>query len=372
MTGAAILAAGLAAYAALALAVHVLSVLIVARRFRALPPAPPAPEGLTVLRPICGTDPHMAATLASSFPPHAPQMEVIFCTARADDPAISLAQAAMAARPDVPSRLLVGEDMISGNPKLNNLVKGWQAARYRWIAMIDSNVALPPDYVERLFATWTPGTGLVTSPPAGTAPEGFWARVEAGFLNTYQDRWQLLADAVGHGFAQGKVLFWRRDILDAAGGPAAIGRDLAEDVASTKVVRAAKLRVRVVPQPFAQPLGPRTRAAVWDRQVRWARVRRAGFPLIFALEPLSGAVLPVASMAVLSGGWVAPAIFAAVWFGAEWVLARRAGWPAGLADVAAWMLRDAMIPLLWLAAFRARGFVWRGNAMTPDDSTLQA
>ena len=96
--------------------------------------------------------------------------------------------------------------------------------------MADSNVLLPRDYLAILLARWTPGTGLVSSPPAGVRPEGFWAELECAFLDTYQARWQLVADQIGNGFAQGKTLFWRRDILDAAGGPAALGAEMAEDL----------------------------------------------------------------------------------------------------------------------------------------------
>ncbi len=59
---------------------------------------------------------------------------------------------------------------------------------------------------------------------------GFWGELECAFLDTYQARWQLAADQLGNGFAQGKTLFWRRDILDAAGGPAALGAEMAEDL----------------------------------------------------------------------------------------------------------------------------------------------
>ena len=42
----------------------------------------------------------------------------------------AIAQRLIAAHPEIPARLLVGADRISGNPKLNNLVKGWSAASY--------------------------------------------------------------------------------------------------------------------------------------------------------------------------------------------------------------------------------------------------
>ena len=211
----------------------------------------------------------------------------------------------------------------------------------------------------------------MTSPPAGTEPAGLWASVEAGFLNSYQDRWQLLSDQLGHGFAQGKVLMWQKSLLDSAGGLAALGHDLAEDVGATKVVRAAGLKVRVVAQPFPQPLGKRTMHEVWQRQVRWARVRRAGFPLLYAAEIFSAAALPFAIVAGLAVGGVVPLAVALfyplLWYGAEFVLARRAGWPSRLGDVAAWLVRDALIPAVWLVAFASRGFVWRGTDMHQDD-----
>src|SRR5262249_58247505 len=54
----------------------------------------------------------------------------------------------------------------------------------------DSNVLMPADYIQHLFASWQADTGLVASPPIGSRPQGFWAEIECTFLNTYQARWQ--------------------------------------------------------------------------------------------------------------------------------------------------------------------------------------
>ena len=51
--------------------------------------------------------------------------------------------------------------------------------------------------------------------------------------------------------------------------------------------------MHLVDSPFEQPLGRRTAAEVWARQVRWARLRRKTFPPFFALEILTGCLLPV-------------------------------------------------------------------------------
>lgn len=364
--------------AGIALILHVVSSALVLWRLRSPAPrkAPKMRGSVTVLRPVCGLDPDLHETLATTFADRDGPDEVIFCVADADDPAIPLVQALMAENPGTPTRLLIGEDQISGNPKLNNVAKGWTAASHEWIAIIDSNVALPRNYVQTLFATWRDDTGLVTSPPVGVRPGNFWAALEAAFLNTYQGRLQLAADQLGAGFAQGKVLFWRRDILDAAGGLAALGNQLAEDVAATKVVRAAGLKVRVVPTAFPQPLGQRSAREVWQRQVRWAKVRRAGFPAIFATEIGSGTLPPVAALApLIAAGTLPPVVlpaFLMVWYGTEWGLAWRMGWPCSARQVVAWVLRDALIPALWLTALAGGGIVWRGNAVTQRPASLAA
>lgn len=270
----------------------------------------------------------------------------------------------MARHPRVRARLLIGEDRISNNPKLNNLQKGWLSATGDWVVMADSNLLLPQDYLWRLLEATGPEVALVSSPPIAVAPEGFCGALECAFLNTNQARLQLAADAIGHGFAQGKTLFLRRSYLDAQGGLAALGGRLAEDVAATQIVRGSGARVALTRAPFAQPIGRRTLHQVWARQLRWSKVRRDGFPRLFLAEPLNGAVLPLLCAALAAGPLVA-AVFAALWYGAELALARRCKWPLGRWALADLPLRDMLAPALWLATFSGRGFEWRGNALAP-------
>ena len=75
-----------------------------------------------------------------------------------------------------------------------------------------------------IHAVKGPKDWLVASPPVGCCPEGLWAELEFAFLNTYQARWQYVIDTLGHGFAQGKTMLWRKADLDSAGGIAALGK----------------------------------------------------------------------------------------------------------------------------------------------------
>ncbi|MVF25154.1 ceramide glucosyltransferase, partial [Methylocaldum sp. BRCS4] len=128
--------------------------------------------------------------------------------------------------------------------------------------------------IQTLLAAFEPDTAMTVSMPIGSRPKGFWAVVECAILNTFQARWQYGAEAIGAGFAQGKNMMWRRDVLDRAGGIRALGAEIAEDAASTKVIRAQNMTVRLVDMPFEQPLGSRTAREVYSRHVRWARLRR--------------------------------------------------------------------------------------------------
>src|SRR5487761_649996 len=177
---------------------------------------------VSIVRPLCGIDNYAADTLSSTFGLDYPHYEILFCVASAKDPVVPFARTLMAENTDAAARLLIGDDRVSPNPKLNNVAKGWRAARHDWIILADSNVLMPSDYIERLFASWRDDTGLVASPPIGCRPDGVWAELECAFLNTYQARWQYAADAVGFGFAQGKTMLWRRADLDRAGGVAAL------------------------------------------------------------------------------------------------------------------------------------------------------
>jgi ceramide glucosyltransferase len=352
--------------------IHVASIVVAILRIRRSSPRetlsnqhfPP----VSLVRPLCGIDNYAADTLRSTFELDCPRCEILFCVASAKDPVVPLVEALMAERPEAGAKLLVGDERASSNPKLNNVLKGWRAARHDWIVIADSNVLMPRDYIERLFASWRADTGLVASPPIGCRPQGLWAELECAFLNTYQARWQYLADALGFGFAQGKTMLWRRADLERAGGIAALAREVAEDAASTKVVRGAGLKVRLVDRPFPQPLGYRSAAEVWSRQLRWARLRRASFFAYFLPEALSGGVLPMIVLAC-----VAPALglppglsavsLGAVWYGGEMLLAAAAGWHLPALYPLYGLARDLLLPVLFVSALRGDDFVWRGNEM---------
>jgi len=364
-----------AGYAIAATGLHVASIALAApkcrKRRRRLTAATGAPP-VTVLQPLCGVEAFSEATLEAAFALDYPDYELIFCLARADDPAAPLARRVMARHPERKAHLLVGDERPSANPKLNNVVKGWKAASNAWIIIADSNVLMPTDYIQRLMASWRVGVGIVCAPPIGSDPESLAAELECAFLNTYEARWQYAADACGLGFAQGKSMLWRRDVLEAGGGIERLGDEIAEDAAATKLVRRARLRPRLAAGPFDQPLGRRAWSEVWGRQARWARLRRATFPLFFAPELFTSGLLAVIAGTLGATAFdLTPSQFAAaialIWYGSESALALLAGWRLTPATLVAFLMRDAALPWLWLQAWIIDDFEWRGHAMSTAD-----
>jgi ceramide glucosyltransferase len=353
-------------------AIHFVSIGIAGLRLRRRtstePPLRQEFPPVSLVRPLCGVDNYAAETLRTTFELDYPHCEILFCVASAKDSVMPLISALMAEHPGTGAKLLIGDDKVSDNPKLNNVLKGWRTAQHDWIVLADSNVLMPADYIERLMASWRTDTGLVASPPIGSKPRGVWAELECAFLNTYQARWQYVADALGFGFAQGKTMLWRRADLERAGGIETLAKEVAEDAASTKIVRNAGLKVRLVDQPFPQPLGYRTAAEVWNRQLRWARLRRASFLVYFLPEALSGGLLPMSALAVAAPHYGLPPALSvtalgALWYGSETLLAAIAGWHLSAFYPLYCLARDLTLPVLFVKALRGDDFVWRGNEM---------
>jgi ceramide glucosyltransferase len=228
---------------------------------------------------------------------------------------------------------------------------------------------MPKDYIQRLLASWRPGTGLVCSMPLGSKADNIWAELECAFLNTFEARWQFAGETAGSGFAQGKNMLWRRDIMEAGGGIRALAAEIAEDAASTKLVHAQNLNVHLVDSPFEQPLGKRSLPDVWGRQVRWARMRRKTFPLYFAPEIFAGAALPFIAAAYLAFAldWNIAATLlglALLWYIPESLLAVNNRWHFSWRMPLLFLMRDLLLPAIYIDAWCVDNFVWRGNKMT--------
>jgi ceramide glucosyltransferase len=334
-------------------------------------------QPISLVRPLCGLEPFSEATLLSSYVQnYAAGYEIIFCVARADDPIIPLVHKLCVDHPAIPARLLIGEDRISQNPKLNNMVKGWHAAQYDLIAFVDSNLLLTPDYLANLAAHFDETIACVSAPPIGSAPMGLWADVECAMLNSHAARWQYAASYCRVHFAQGKTLAFQRKLIDAD-LIAALAQEPAEDAAVTKFCAAHNLTMRLLSPPYEQPIGLRSWRAYWGRHSRWARLRRATFPALFALEIATGLCLPLIALIIalmMTDRPILPSLvlFVTFWYGAEYIFVYFMKWHLNWRAPLSWLIRDCLIPAFYMAAWIKADFTWHGHHMTSNKQQIEA
>lgn len=111
-------------------------------------------------------------------------------------------------------------------------------------------------------------------------------------------------------------------------------------------------------------------------------MRRATFWPYFVPELFTGSFFPALAAAFAAPEFeLNPALvwlsLVAAWLAGEGLLAVRAGWHFRVGSPLAWLMRDLLIPVLWLQGLTGSDFTWRGNTMTvndyrgPDDLALE-
>jgi ceramide glucosyltransferase len=163
-------------------------------------------------------------------------------------------------------------------------------------------------------------------------------------------------------------MLWRRTDLARAGGVEAMALECAEDAATTKMIRRAGLKIRMVDYLPPQPLGRGSASEVWARQIRWARMRKATFFYFFLPEAVTGAVPPMIALAFCASAFGLPIgwsmlVLGIVWYGSEMLLTAVAKWHMTPLYPLYGIVRDLILPVLFVCALFNANIVWQGNSM---------
>ena len=112
------------AFCIVASLLHVASAVVVLGRVcrNQTAPSPTMNVAVSIVRPLCGIENFSELTLRSTFQLDYSRYEVVFCVASPSDPVIPLVRRLIDEYPHIASRFLIGNDRISDNPKLNNVV----------------------------------------------------------------------------------------------------------------------------------------------------------------------------------------------------------------------------------------------------------
>ncbi|MEY2931928.1 MAG: hypothetical protein RL033_2677 [Pseudomonadota bacterium] len=234
-----------------------------------------SPDSVTILRPLCGVDACLKENLEACSRQTHGALKLVLGVADLNDEALPVALRFCRDNAQLATRLSVGEDERLENPKVALLERMSWDSDGQWLVVSDSNVRVPPDYVQNALSHAAPDVGLITHLVAGCGGRTFGAFIENLQLNCF------VAPAVcgarflaGQTCVIGKSMFLRREALDAIGGFQSAGHFLAEDYVIGQAVVNAGYRVVTAARPVPAWHEGWTFSRFLGRHLRWAVMRR--------------------------------------------------------------------------------------------------
>ncbi|KAK2461631.1 hypothetical protein APHAL10511_006094 [Amanita phalloides] len=358
--------------------------------------------GVSILRPLKGLETNLYENLESTFRLDYLNYEIFFCVADQDDQALPVVQKLMAKYPNVRATLVVGEETVGVNPKVNNLMRAYRMASNDILWVLDSNVLPDPGTLARSVDALTRSThstrrialvhhipfAFVNKPRVGS-------RIEEAFLNTSLARMYIAINTVAiESCVIGKSNIYRRSELELVDGsmiPKTHG--LGRDASLPSIKRGLPAFGRfpaednMIAKALWHELGMRHELScdvarnvvgnmsfldyIW-RRVRWIRVRKRMAFAVTLVEPFTESVMlgVLVSSCIQRLVGITPWIFLPVHF-LSWILvdldvySSLAGRP--LSDkmrwsfIAAWMARELLAFPIWLLAMFDDEVEWRGQ-----------
>lgn len=348
-------------------------------RWRTPEDGPALTEAVSVLKPLCGSEPGLYDQLRSFCQQDYPQYEIVFGIRDAADPAGLVVDRLAAEFPHLPITLVCDPQQYGNNLKVGNLINMLRRARHGILLISDSDVQVGPDYLTRVTAPLRdPRIGLVTSLYRAVGTADIWSRLAAMYINEWYMPSVLLARMFGYrGYASGQTLCLRRKTLEDCGGLSSFTDHLAEDHQFGERVQQLGLQIVISPYPVVCTQHEPTLGSLCDHELRWLRTLRALAPLgfrglfvTFSLPLGLAALLGVRLAATGPEATLATGLFAVIAAGrvAMHLLHRRESWRELLRDLWLVPIRDLLLVWEWAEAFVNGRVVWRGREFRVDRS----
>ena len=342
-------------------------------RFSRRPVAPLAARPpVTLLKPLYRDEPLLEEALASVCAQDYRALQIVFGVQDPADPALAVVARLQARFPDRAIDVVVDPMPHGRNRKIGNLMNMLRAARHDVLVIADSDVHVPPDWLDRMVGCLArPGVGVATVLYTGLpATRASAARLGATQITHTLLPGALLARAVGRQDCFGATMALRRETLDRVGGLRMLVDHLADDNVLGRLVRAEGLRVELASVVPATTVPETTYGALWRHELRWARTTRALEPIGFAASSMQYPLF-WSALAVIASGcapW-AVGLFAVAWI-VRALAVRGIDQALGLAITPPfWLLplRDVLFMAVLAASFVGDRVEWRGHALTADN-----
>ncbi len=328
---------------------------------------------VSILKPIAGLEDGLASNLESFFRQNYPAFELVFCFQDPSDPALRLVRDLSGHHPDVDVQIVVSGYRGGLNPKVCNLIPGYQRARHELILISDANVSVSPGYLtEAVSHLRDPRVGLVSHVVRGVGGRTLGADLDNGYLNSFIVGSVTLLARLGHSCVIGKSMLMRRRDLEALGGLESVQDYLAEDYILAQRTRAAGRTVVISAAPVDRVAMRGGVRAFTRRYTRWNAMRRTIAGPAYAVEILANPTFLAAALVgvtLAAGGPERPTIvMAGMAVGVKMALDAGSqillGAPLRPRHVFLTPVRDLLLAYAWAAGYWNRSVSWRGTRVS--------
>lgn len=332
---------------------------------------------VSILKPLKGLDDNLFDNLASFCTLNYPEYEIIFSLQDYNDPAYKVARKIKDKYHEKNISIVVEKCDVGLNPKINNLIPAYNASRYDYVLISDSNIMVDKNYLKEIVKHMEdPDVGLVSNVIKGVGGRTIGSIFENLHLNSFiigsvcfLDRFLKMPCVIG------KSMLMRKGDLEAIGGLRAVKNVLAEDYVIGE--RVHKMGKKVILSNHAiynvnEYWGIRR---FLNRHTRWGKLRLRLGGIKYISELISNPVF-MSFIGVLASEisriTVSFALFAALIkvFGDLYLRNITSTDSSPFVYILS-PVKDLIIGIIWFVPLLSNRVMWRGNRyMIGKDSVL--
>jgi ceramide glucosyltransferase len=334
---------------------------------------------VSILKPLCGADPHSYESLRSHCVQEYPEFEIIFGVSDPDDIVIPIVRRLMQEFPAGKMQLVLCPKILGSNYKVSNLIQMLPHASHEYILVNDSDIHVVPEYLQEIMNEFQDDrVGMVTCLYRGIPGSSLGSKLEAlgisaDFIPGVFSARQLEG---GLHFALGSTLAFQRKALMSIGGFESVADYLGDDYELGKRVANTGLKVALATCVVDHHLPNYSFGEYLRHQLRWARgvlhSRPRGYAGLIFTFGLVWAILTVGAAGGASWSWYLLALTLILRFAVAFTVG--AGILQDRQVIANfWLMpaRDVIALGVWATSFTGRRVVWRGNQFTLENGKLR-
>ena len=316
----------------------------------------------TILKPLRGAEHGLYERLRSFCEQPGSSLQIVCGVRDPADPALGAVRRLQAEFPQLDLQIAACPARHGASDKVSNLLNMMPLARHDFLVIADSDVSVPPDYLERVIPPLLDeAIGIVTCPYRGCPRRGVWSLLGSLFINEWFMPSVRVASMFGsREFAFGATIALRRETLARIGGFAAVADQLPDDYRLGELTRRLGLRTVLSEVEVETGVDEATCGDLVRHELRWLRTIRTVRPLGYTLAGVTFGVPAALLATVLARGSALTMAMLAVTVAARFMINSSPRKPYSLLTQL-WLvaLNDLLAFALWCWSFTAREVHWR-------------